>query len=127
MPALRAALTGLILLAALGACRSNGPDTSPTPDPDTPVLVEVENHYLGDVVIYLVRGTQRERLGMVTALSTAEYSFPWRRLVGSSVNRLLAYPIAGSAYASDPLQVQPGQSIKWTLESDLNRSSLAVY
>jgi hypothetical protein len=127
MPNLRAVLTGLMLVAAVGACRSKGPDTSPAPDPDTPVVVEVENHYLGDVVIYLVRGSQRQRLGMVTALSTAQYSFPWRRLVGSSVNRLLAYAIAGSAYASDPLQLQPGQSIKWTLESDLNRSSLVVY
>jgi hypothetical protein len=127
MSSLRAVLAVLILLTPIGACRSKGPDTSPAPDPNTPVVVEVENHYLGDVVIYLVRGSQRQRLGMVTALSTAEYSFPWRQLVGSSINRLVAHPIAGSAYASDPLQVQPGQSIKWTLESDLNRSSLAVY
>jgi hypothetical protein len=127
MSSLRAVLAGAILVATIGACRSKGPDTSPAPDPNTPVVVEVENHNLSDVVIYLVRGSQRQRLGMVTALSTAEYSFPWGQLVGSSVNRLLASPIAGSAFTSDPLHVQPGQSIKWTLESDLNRSSLAVY
>ena len=128
MRTLRAALVGLMLLAALGACRSKGSTLSAAPDPNTLVQVEVENHYMGDVVIYLVRGSDRQRLGMVTALSSAEFSFPWRRLVASSSNRLLAYPIAGaSAYASDPLQVQPGQWIKWTLESDLGRSSLAVY
>jgi hypothetical protein len=92
------------------------------------VPIEVESHFMGDVVIYLVRGSDRQRIGMVTALSTAEFSIPWRRLTSSEGNRLLAYPIAGrAAYASDPLVLQPGQSIKWTLESDLNRSSLAVY
>jgi predicted small lipoprotein YifL len=128
MRTLRAALAGLMLLAALGACRSKGPTPSTVPDPNSRVQVEVENHYMGDVVIYLVHGSDRQRLGMVTALSSAEFSFPWRRLGASANNRLLAYPIAGaSAYASDPLQVQPGQWIKWTLESDLNRSSMAVY
>jgi len=126
MATLRAVLAGLMLLLAIGACRSKGTETT-MPEPDTPVLVQVENHYLGDVVIYLVRGSQRQRLGMVTALSSAEYSFPWRRVAGSSINRLLAHPIAGSPYASDPLQIQPGQWIKWTLESDLRRSSMAVY
>ena len=128
MRTLRGALAGLLLLALAGACRPKGAAPSAQPDPDATVLVQVDNHYMGDVVIYLVRGSQRQRLGMVTALSTAELSFPWRRLTGSSSYRLLAYPIAGvSAYASDPLLVQPGQWIKWTLESDLNRSSLAVY
>jgi hypothetical protein len=40
----------------------------------------------------------------------------------------MAYPIAGSAaYASDPLYIQPGQSLKWTLEAELSRSSLVSY
>jgi hypothetical protein len=117
-----------MLAAALGACRSKGAATSVEPDPDTPVVVEVESHYYGDVIIYLMRGTQRQRLGMVTALSTAAFTFPWRRLGAGGSSRLLAYPLAGPrAYASDPLNVQPGQSIKWTLESDLDRSSLTVW
>lgn len=128
MRTLRMGLAGLLLLALLGACRSKGAPGWTAPDPDAAVRVEVESHYQGDVVIYLARGSQRQRLGMVTALSTAEFSFPWRRLNGSSSNRLLAYPIAGrSVHASDQLIVQPGQWIKWTLESDLDRSSLAVY
>jgi hypothetical protein len=123
-----AALSVLAWLAVTGACRPKGEANGVQPDPDTPVVVEVENHYHGDVVIYLIRGSERQRLGMVTALSTEEFSFPWRRLQSSSSTRLLAYPIAGrTAEASDPLQLQPGQSIKWTLESDLSRSSLAVY
>ena len=130
MHALRTVWLDLILVAAIGACHSKGEaaGAEPKADPNTPVLLEVENHYLGDVVIYLMQGNQRDRLGMVTALSKATYTFPYRRLGVTGNTRLLAYPIAGrSAYASDPLLVQPGQSVSWTLESDLDRSSLAVW
>jgi hypothetical protein len=117
-----------MMAVALGACRPKGAATSVEPDPATPVVVEVENHFHGDVIIYLMRGNQRQRLGMVTALSTSVFTFPWRRLGAGGNNRLLAYPLAGArAYASDPLNVQPGQSIKWTLQADLDRSSLTVW
>jgi hypothetical protein len=117
----------LIMAGVVLACRAKGEPTV-APDPDTPVLVEVQSHYQGDVVIYLLRGGQRERLGMVTGLGSAAFTFPYRRLGSSGSTRLLAYPIAGSAaYASDPLYIQPGQSLKWTLEADLSRSSLVSY
>jgi hypothetical protein len=124
----RRQIGGWILLAALTlGCRHRGEPTV-APDPDTPVLVEIESHYQGDVVIYLLRGSARERLGMVSGLSGAAFTFPYRRLGSSGSSRLLAYPIAGaSAYASDPLYIQPGQSLKWTLEADLSRSSLVSY
>jgi hypothetical protein len=117
-------LVGLMLLG----CRKRDAETRPAPDPNTPVPVEIESHFMGDVTIYLVRGSMRQRLGMVTGLGTAEFTFPWRWLSNSGTSRLMAYPIAGArAQLSEPLIVQPGQWIKWTLEADLNRSSMAVY
>jgi hypothetical protein len=125
---LRRGIAALLLLTALGACRSKRSDTSVQPDPNAQVAVEVESHFQGDIIIYLVQGSQRQRLGTVTALSKAEFSFPYRRLQTSSSLRLMAYPLAGAqAYLSEPLLVQPGQYVSWTLESDLGRSSLAVY
>jgi hypothetical protein len=110
------------------ACRKRDAETRPAPDPNTPVPVEIESHFMGDVTIYLVRGSMRQRLGMVTGLGTAEFTFPWRWLSQSGTSRLMAYPIAGArAHLSEPLIVQPGQWIKWTLEADLTRSSMAVY
>jgi hypothetical protein len=115
-------------MLTVGACRKRDDVSQPAPNPNTPVPVEVENHYQGDVTIYLVRGSMRQRLGMVTALGMAEFTFPWRWLSQSGSSRLLAYPIAGArAHASEPLNLQPGQWIKWTLEGDLDRSSLAIY
>jgi hypothetical protein len=120
-------LSLLVALTVLG-CRKRDAETSPAPDPNTPVPVEIENHFMGDVTIYLVRGSLRQRLGMVTALGAAEFTFPWRWLSQSGSSRLMAYPIAGArAHLSEPLIVQPGQWIKWTLEADLTRSSMAVY
>ena len=121
---------GLSLLMALTVlgCRKRDAETRPAPDPNTPVPVEIESHFMGDVTIYLVRGSMRQRLGMVTGLGTAEFTFPWRWLSNSGTSRLMAYPIAGArAQLSEPLIVQPGQWIKWTLEADLIRSSMAVY
>lgn len=125
---LRIGLTALLLTSGLMACHGKTPDDSVEPDPNAQVLVEVESHYQGDVIVYLVTGNTRDRLGMVTALSRAEFTFPYRRLQMSSNTRLMAYPLAGAqTYLSDPLLVQPGQYVSWTLESDLRRSSLAVY
>jgi hypothetical protein len=115
------------LVLTLAACRHGGEDTPPAVDPDATVLVQVENHFRGDVIIYLVVGTQRVRLGSVTALGSGAFTFPWRRLQGSGVNRLLAHPLAARSFASDPLMVQPGQAITWTLESNLERSTITVY
>ena len=115
------------LVLSLWACRHAGEDDPSAVDPDTAVMVQVENHFRGDVIIYLVVGTQRVRLGTVTALGSQAFSFPWRRLQGSGVTRLLAHPLASRSFASDPLMVQPGQSITWTIESNLERSTLTVY
>ena len=92
------------------------------------VVVEVESHNWSDIVIYLMLGNTAQRLGMVTGLSSNHFAFPYRHLGTSGNTRLRAYPIGGSGgFTSENLLVQPGQGIKWTLESDLSRSSLAVY
>lgn len=111
-----------------GACRPRTDSGAVLPDPSTPVLVEVESHFMGDVVVYLLAGSQRTRLGTVTALERGAFTFPWRRLGTSGSRRLLAYPIAGArSLVSEPLYLQPGQSITWTLAADLDQSQLVVH
>lgn len=92
------------------------------------ISVEVESHNWSDIVIYLMNGTQSQRLGMVVGLSTTHFVFPYRRLGTGGRVRLRAYPVGGpGSFTSEDLLVQPGQWVKWTLESDLSRSSIAVY
>jgi hypothetical protein len=112
----------------LSGCASHHRTTQTTPATiNTPVDLEVENHNWSDIVIYLVRGTQRQRLGMVNALGNSVFTFPYRRLGTGGDARFSAHVIGGGGYTSETVLVQPGQSLKWTLESDLARSSLAVY
>jgi hypothetical protein len=93
----------------------------------TEVSVEIENHNWNDITIYLMTAGLPQRLGMVTALSYATFAFPSQRLNTSSSVRLRALPVAGRAFTSEAILVQPGQAIMWTLENDLDISSLSVY
>ena len=109
-----------------GGARSTASEEDPAVNAQ--VAIEVENHNYSDIVIYLVRGNHAQRLGMVTGLSTSQYVVPYRSLGTGGDARLRAYPIGGPrAFTSEDLNVQPGQWIKWTLESDLSRSFLGVY
>ena len=119
------------LVGLLWGCASQSKDSDAEPQPSehtAEVALEVENHGWSDIVVSLVRGTSVERLGMVGGLKSETFVFPYRKLGSGSDVRLRAYPIGGpSAYTSEHLLVQPGQWVKWTLESDLTRSFLAVY
>ncbi len=121
----RPALT--LSFALLLACAKREP-AEPGETRDAEVALEVESHNWSDIAIYLVRGTANERLGTVGALRTETFVLPYGRLGEGGDVRLMAYPIGGPrAYTSEELRVQPGQMIRWTLESDLTRSFLAVY
>jgi hypothetical protein len=91
------------------------------------VSVAVESHNWSDITVYLLVGGLPQRLGMVTALSSATFDFPSHRLNTSAGVRLRALPVAGRAFTSETILVMPGQVITWTLENDLNASSFSVY
>lgn len=116
-------------LAAVPACgllsRRSDAKVSPA---DSEVLLEVESHHWSDIVIYLMNGSQSQRLGMVAGVSTSRFVFPYRQIATGGRVRLRAYPVGGQgSFTSEDVVVQARQSIRWTLESDLSRSSLAVY
>jgi hypothetical protein len=119
-----------VWLAAVPACgllssRRSEADASPA---TAEIAVAVESHHWSDIVIYLMNGTQSQRLGMVASLSTIEVVIPYRQLQTGGTARLRAYPVGGpGSFTSENLLVQPGQQITWTLESDLARSFLSVH
>jgi hypothetical protein len=91
------------------------------------VSVEVENHNWSDITVYLIAGGLPQRLGMVTSLRTVILVFPSQRLNTGGGVRLRALPVAGASYTTETILVLPGQTITWTLENDLDHSSLTVY
>jgi hypothetical protein len=125
----RLLLVSTLVPALLGCGLFSPPQPQPSAaSPQTgTIMVTVESHSWSDITIYLVTGGLPQRLGMVTALSNATFDFPSQRLNTSAGVRLRALPVAGRPFTSDPILVQPGQVITWTLENDLDTSSHSVY
>jgi hypothetical protein len=113
---------------ALAACLKPPAPTPSDPTNSARVLVTVNNRYRSDVTIYVVGDGQATRVGTATAASTASFDIPARLLGQGRQMRLRADPIGGRAvHTSELVRVGPGQRVEWTLETDLSRSSLAVY
>lgn len=125
----RLLMVSTLLPATLGCGLLSASRPQPSGDPSQTgaIMVAVESHNWNDITIYLVTGGLPQRLGMVTALSNASFDFPSHRLNTSAGVRLRALPVAGRPFTSDPILVQPGQVITWTLENDLDTSSHSVY
>jgi hypothetical protein len=104
-----------------------GRHSDPPRSTDSETMVEVENHHWNDVVVYLMNGNQAQRLGLVTGVSTNRFPVPYRQIATGGRLRLRAHAIGGQSFTSEDVSVQPGQWVKWTLESDLTRSSLTVF
>ena len=118
----------LLAAGAMAACASATQRAVSDPETSPPVEVVIRNRHWHDVRIFALRDGQRHRIGTVTAALTHRFALPPRLLESGRVVRLVAVA-AGSraAITSEVLRVHPGQRIEWTLESDLERSSVAVW
>ena len=103
--------------------------------PEGEIALNIVNHNYLDVVIYVLHHGVRTRVGTVTGSTSAVFLLPARLLGQGREIQLRGYPIGakdssigGQNYAfTEILVVQQGQYIEWTLETDLRRSSVAVY
>ena len=126
----RAPAQMLLISSLLLGCGRHTMSAEPQQRParDEPVSVEVENHNWSDMVIYLDRGNLSERLGTVGTLHTSTFAFPYLKLGSTGNTHLRADPIGNlRSFSSEQINIQPGQSLKWTIESDIDRSFLSVY
>lgn len=120
-------LPSLGLAVALLGCRHGSAPGPAPPARFTEVGLEVVNHHWGDVRIYAIHDGVAERVGMVTAVSTESFILPGRYFNSGGLIRLRAWPIGDPTFfTSEALQIQPGQMIIWTLETQLDRSSVML-
>lgn len=121
----RFAVASLALLAACGGRAAV--DESVQPAPYAPITVMVRNNAFSDVDIYAIaaNGTV-ERVGMVTGNSSATLTLRALPYVAGPL-RLVARPIGGGGLArTDPLLVQPGSRVEFTVENNLGLSTAVV-
>ncbi len=117
-----------LCFAATTACRSARHSQESVSPENSETVLEVENHHWSDIVVYLMNGNQSQRLGMVSAVSTDRFVFPYRQLATGGKVRLRAHPVGSrGSFTSEDVLIQSGQGLKWTLEGDLKRSTLVVY
>jgi hypothetical protein len=101
-------LIGVLLLTA---CAPK-PTNSPRPQ-EPPTTVLVENRSWSQQTIYVVRGSQRARLGQVAAASSRTFVLPHTIVFGATALRFIADPLGGSQLpVSHEITVTAGDQVR---------------
>jgi hypothetical protein len=103
--------TGLLLLLGVASCRSAGGGMPSGQRAEA--FVRVENRSMLDMTVYVVRGGERRRIGLVNALSTQILPIPGVLVQGAGVLRFLADPIGGNRTpVSEEIVVNDGDVVQ---------------
>lgn len=122
--------TRLILIVAAAvvsaACWHHRPSADSAPD--TPATLHVDNHNYENVDIQVSYRGLRSHLGSVNASGTTDIVFPKYLLSDLGEVQLIAHAIGTpSTIETAVIVLKPGTKVRWTLETDLSRSSVSVY
>jgi hypothetical protein len=113
-----AAMAGLLLLPACSARR-------PALDDSAATTLSVRNDHWLDHTIYLIRGTERIRIGTARGLALTRLKIPSQYVFGVTSLRFLADPIGGQADAvSENVVVTAGEQIQMVIRGTRTGSML---
>ena len=80
--------------------------------PGVATTVEVDNQAVADMTVYVLRGSQRVRLGLATGLRKTRFTIPQGIVFGATTLRFYADPIGGSASpVSEEIVVTEGEEV----------------
>ena len=122
--------TRLIVIAVVSVASSacwhhHAPNESAASGPAT---LRVDNRNWQNVDIQVVHRGIQSHLGSVNASAVTEIVFPKYLLSDLGEVQLIAHAI-GTPYTiqTQVIVLKPGTEVRWTLETDLNRSTVSVY
>ena len=121
---------GIALAAAMLGCRGSQfpEDMLSEASPTETVILDVQNHNWADVIIYVVHDGRRTRLNTVRATKTTWLIIPPNLIGQVGILQLIARRVgAYDRYVSPSISIRTGSTVVLTLESDLSRSSVAVW
>src|ERR687894_11630 len=114
----------LVLLVLVAACttrRSGRP-----PAAVEPTYARITNQSWLDMNVYVLRSSQRIRLGTVGANQTTRFTLPANLIFGATPLRFLADPIGSNRTAqSFEIVVSPGDEITLTIPPGVSRARAA--
>ena len=87
------------------------------PDPSREVSVTVKNENFYDATVYACRGTQQDRLGVVTSHTARDFTFRW---ITSDLRFLVDFTGAGR-YLSTAMHLETGDELQFVITSQFNR------
>lgn len=94
----------------------------------TGVTVEVTNRNSRDIRVFLVRSTNRYRLGTVTSMNERRFGIPEQLLVaGSTISMRVETIGTPESVSTDQIRVEPGLVIEWVIEASLSQSNYFVW
>ena len=85
-------------------------------DPNAPTVVQVDNQGFLDMAVYVLRSSERLRLGTATGNSKSNLRIPTGIVTGLTPLRFVADPIGGTrASVSEEITVTPGDTVGLTI------------
>ena len=128
MRGLRMFLVAAATAGTLGACAPLS-EQAEFNTPETRTTLVVQNQNWSEMVIYLVRGTTRARLGSVLGMNSAKFQIP-DVLSGGPYGelRVMADPIGSNrVYTSEVIHIVPGTQVELNLANNLAMSHYSVF
>ena len=114
-------------LTALAACSHRRAADAQT-NLDQGWTLTIINHHWLDVSVYVMSDGGRSHVALVPATFTQTFEMPARMITNGRLITIEANPIgANRTIRTERLSVQGGQRVEWTLETGLERSTVAVY
>ena len=132
MHALRRSFLAVLSTIGVVSCSRSHPPAEVLPvvvgEPVQSLVLEVENHNWSDIIVFVTHDGVSSRLTQVTANANLKLPIP-PHLVGSQgIVRLSVRRIGGNdSFASEPLSVRTGSTLRLTVESRVSGSSVAVW
>lgn len=114
-----------VVAVASTACSHHAPNESVASGPAT---LHVDNRNWQNVDIQVLHRGIQSHLGSVNASAETEIVFPKFLLSDLGEVQLIAHAI-GTPYTirTQVIVLKPGTEVRWTLETNLDRSTIAVY
>ena len=123
-------LLTLVLTAAVVGCAAHhaASRSADSADPLKNFVLEVENHNWSDIVVFVVHDGRVTRLTQVTAGQQVSLPLLPRHVGSAGIVRLAVHPIGGSSdYTSESISLRTGSTLRLTVESNVLKSSVAVW
>lgn len=113
---LRWSLVPLLVLLAAGCSKLRGGPENPFDDRAqvaSRIRIEVLNLNYNDVTLHARRGSERQRLGIITGKSEQRYTMEWGQTLPL---QLEVDMLAGGSCMTPPLYIDPGQTVLFQID-----------